>query len=938
MKRFLSLLLILCLVAVSSPCVLANSTDNIISCGEAFKSENGTVCVPIQIANNTGFMGFSIRIGYNTDALRPISVVAGEVLSAGSLNDSIGANVPGSMKVVWIHSENVFAEGDLFIITFRVLTNTAANESITISYNQDDTFNEEWQDVVFHCINGNIPANITSVSTDLHTVISVPSEIMAGEQFDLPVIFERSTELMGFNIMITYDSTVFSPLSVTRGSAFSSGSMNDNIETACGTLKVVWTGTENVTSDGNAFVVRFSSNNITDAGQYKFGISYVQADTFNESWKDVVLSCQDTTVTLKSHHENYIYSLENKARASENVSIPISIKNNKGFMGFAIKVNYDENVFEPVSVSAGNSLPNGILNDSIGVSPIGSFRVFYTASSNVYSDGTLFTITFAVHENARGNSSIDLSYIQADTFNEEWTDVALFCEDVTIEIINADFNNAPYFYADRISAQAGSNMTVLINLANSCEMTSFSLSLEYDQSLFTPISVTGGEAITGAVTSDIETLQPGTLTITWNGETPILNDGTVLNVVFALRGYAQTNSAILLICHDASFAGFGTNPDDIICESIIISIDNPYADEPSQVYADPMEVVAGEHVCIPVYIRNNHGIMGLGINVGYDASVLLPVMASKGSILQGGTFENSIETSEQDSFKLIWSGNEDIKEDGQLIVLEFAALPNAAADQTTVTLTYNQADTFNEKWQDVILDFEPLTLYIDHLCVNAFSSSIYEGDTLQLSALYRNGSRPVETITWSTSNTAIASIDPDGLVKANRRGNVTIMAADVYGNVAEYPLAILSERNELRIFSYDGSFEQKVDWWKKYSTATMRLGFLINNCKNAVRYVWSTNSWRVNIDQQGNITNSGPFARSAKIWLTAYDRDNNVVAETSVTVRFYKFNWQYKRLQSQEIVSDNAFRPTVESTATEPETLVSFVTAFLSKVFWLFIR
>ncbi len=86
------------------------------------------------------------------------------------------------------------------------------------------------------------------------------------------------------------------------------------------------------------------------------------------------------------------------------------------------------------------------------------------------------------------------------------------------------------------------------------------------------------------------------------------------------------------------------------------------------------------------------------------------------------------------------------------------------------------------------------------------------------------------------------------------------------------------------------------------------------------------------------ITNSGPFARSAKIRLRAYDRDDNIVAESSVTVRFYKFNWQYRRLQSQEIVSDNMFSPTVEPTATESETLVSFVTAFFTKVFWWFVR
>ena len=159
-------------------------------------------------------------------------------------------------------------------------------------------------------------------------------------------------------------------------------------------------------------------------------------------------------------------------------------------------------------------------------------------------------------------------------------------------------------------------------------------------------------------------------------------------------------------------------------------------------------------------------------------------------------------------------------------------------------------------------------------------------------------------------------------------------------NTGGFKIAVHSDNpseNRLCIFSFDGSFEQRMNWWKNYSSATMRLGFLIYGCDNAVRYVWSTNSRRVHIDQNGNITNTGCFARSARIMLTAYDADGNVVALSTVAVRFYKFNWQYRRLQSQEIVSDNLFRPTVEPASTESETLVSFVTAYLSKVFGLFI-
>ena len=142
-----------------------------------------------------------------------------------------------------------------------------------------------------------------------------------------------------------------------------------------------------------------------------------------------------------------------------------------------------------------------------------------------------------------------------------------------------------------------------------------------------------------------------------------------------------------------------------------------------------------------------------------------------------------------------------------------------------------------------------------------------------------------------------------------------------------------SETGRLRIFCEDGSFERQVRWWKKYSSETMSLGFLVQNCDKAVRYVWSSDSWRVQVDQHGNITNTGCFARSAKITLTAYDAFDRVVAQNTVSVRFYKFDWQNKRLQSQEVVSDNMFRSTVEPTASEPETLASIISAFISKVF-----
>ena len=194
------------------------------------------------------------------------------------------------------------------------------------------------------------------------------------------------------------------------------------------------------------------------------------------------------------------------------------------------------------------------------------------------------------------------------------------------------------------------------------------------------------------------------------------------------------------------------------------------------------------------------------------------------------------------------------------------------------------------------------------------------------------------TITPLVENAEFQYLDREysfGKIEEETFGKLKVAKKDAtYGEPNNFSIYHGPNRNDhLNIYCASGYFEQQVKWWKKYSSATMKLDFLIRNCDDAVRYEWSSNSFRVHVDQDGNVTNTGSFARSAKITLTAYDRYGQIVASSTVTVRFYKFEWQHKRLQSQEVVSDNLFRSAVVPTADEPETLVSFVSAFFSKIF-----
>ena len=119
------------------------------------------------------------------------------------------------------------------------------------------------------------------------------------------------------------------------------------------------------------------------------------------------------------------------------VSVPVSIENNGGLMGFAIVITYEADVFTPVSAVKGSAISSGLFNDSIETAQAGSFRVIYTGNADITDNGVLFVLNFNLAEDATGCHNIGLSYIQADTFKEGWSDVVLNCENINVTITDS---------------------------------------------------------------------------------------------------------------------------------------------------------------------------------------------------------------------------------------------------------------------------------------------------------------------------------------------------------------------------------------------------------------------------------------------------------------------------------------------------------------------
>lgn len=120
----------------------------------------------------------------------------------------------------------------------------------------------------------------------------------------------------------------------------------------------------------------------------------------------------------------------------------------------------------------------------------------------------------------------------------------------------------------------------------------------------------------------------------------------------------------------------------------------------AEVYADKIIAESDKTVLIPIKIKNNTGIMGFKISIGYDQSVLSSPSVTKGSLVENGMMNDSIGITNEGKFDVVWSGTENSVGDGTLMILSFMVVEDK---NTQIKLSYSQSDTFNEAWEAVEL-------------------------------------------------------------------------------------------------------------------------------------------------------------------------------------------------------------------------------------------
>ena len=101
--------------------------------------------------------------------------------------------------------------------------------------------------------------SVFSFAAEDITIYSDNASAVAGQTISVPVKISDNYGFMGFSIILEFDDSVFTPVSVDTGDMLLNGSLTDSIggTMQSNIVKVVYTGSSVVTEDGILFSVVF---------------------------------------------------------------------------------------------------------------------------------------------------------------------------------------------------------------------------------------------------------------------------------------------------------------------------------------------------------------------------------------------------------------------------------------------------------------------------------------------------------------------------------------------------------------------------------------------------------------------------------------------------------------------------------------------------------
>lgn len=155
---------------------LAAGKAAIVTAQDMVISDDETTLIPVTISDNPGIMGFRITIEYPSDLVDITNVTAGSVTTNGSFMFNSGKN-NNQIDVIWFSSDQSVDNGTLFVLTAKSKPLLKQSATITLSYSQKDTFNEQYEDVELDCRSFKLVNKDQTTATQVATVQATTTQL-----------------------------------------------------------------------------------------------------------------------------------------------------------------------------------------------------------------------------------------------------------------------------------------------------------------------------------------------------------------------------------------------------------------------------------------------------------------------------------------------------------------------------------------------------------------------------------------------------------------------------------------------------------------------------------------------------------------------------------------------------------------------------------------
>ena len=306
-----------------------------------------------------------------------------------------------------------------------------------------------------------------------------------------------------------------------------------------------------------------SENSVKYTGPFKLTKNtIVKAIAIHKDMKDSYVNSE--VINVASDLMQLISIPDVEVKSGEEITIPVSVKNNPGISAYSISVEYNNAVLTPIS--AKNNW-GGIFVTNIGKEDSNSDKAVsltWLGNNSTYADDTIFNITFKANEDTKVGDTTDLVLRHNGIINHLFEDVDIVFDDgsATVNEKNTSLLTQSLYRAKQKSTvytetelslkyEKVDNDTVNVNVFvdENYGFGAYNISLLYNNEVMKPVEITNGKLFESDVMSNVT--QPSAnldnlshISLLSCNDTNVTNNGLLCTVTFDLLSQNYVNQQV----------------------------------------------------------------------------------------------------------------------------------------------------------------------------------------------------------------------------------------------------------------------------------------------------------------------------------------------------------------------------------------------------------